>query len=275
MYKYKLIATDLDGTLLNNEGKISVENRKALAALEKKGVHLSVATGRTYAEIPPEVLSCDAFHYLIYSNGSVVLDRKSGEKMTACIGKETASRMMDIFADYALHITARFGGECYFDANYPLKESEAYYRIDPNHVLCVGEYGHGREDFDRLVRAQEEIEVFSVYFHSDAEREACRERLAALGDLYITSICDTNFEIFNIHAGKDRALARLCEHLGFTAKEAITLGDSSNDLSMTKASGLGLATANAQPALMAAADGVICSNEAHVMPFVLEKYFAD
>ena len=273
MYKYKLIATDLDGTLLNCKGRISDENRKALAALEKKGVHLSVATGRTYSEIPPEVRACEAFQYLIYSNGSVVLDRKSGEKMTACIDNTTIGKVMDIFADYKLHITARFRGECYFDAKFPLKENEEYYRIDPNHVLCVGEYGHGREDFDRLVRAQDEAEVFSVYFHDDGEREECGKRLAALGNLYITSICDTNFEIFNIHAGKDRALARLCEHLGFTTDAAITLGDSSNDLSMTKAAGLGLATANAQPALMAAADGVICSNEEHVMPYILKKYF--
>ena len=46
MYKYKLIATDLDGTLLNSESRLSEENRAALCALSKKGVHLSISTGR-------------------------------------------------------------------------------------------------------------------------------------------------------------------------------------------------------------------------------------
>ena len=52
MYKYKLIATDLDGTLLNHESKLSKENIEAIRALAEKGVCLSVATGRTYSEIP-------------------------------------------------------------------------------------------------------------------------------------------------------------------------------------------------------------------------------
>ncbi len=275
MYKYKLIATDLDGTLLNGEGRLSHENRAALSALCEKGVHLSVATGRTYSEIPEDVLSCDAFRYMIYANGSVVLDRKSGEKITACIKNETIGKMMDIFSDYALHITARHDGACYYDARYPLTENEVYYRIDPNHVSCVERYGVAREDFDRFVRSLSSAEVFSVYFHDDAEMAECKGRLSALGCLYITSICDTNFEIFDINAGKDRALSRLCAHLGISVKEAMTLGDSCNDLSMTRAAGLGLATANAQDALAAEADGRICSNEEHVMQYVLEHFFGN
>lgn len=274
MYKYKLIATDLDGTLLNGEGRVSAENLAALRALSEKGIALSVATGRTRSEIPPEVLACEDFRYLIYSNGSVVEDRKSGERMTACIKNATARQMMDIFSDYALHITARSEGRCFYEAEYPLKENEAFYRIDPNHVLCVGEYGEPIEGFDAFVRGLREVEVFSVYFHDDREREECRKRLSALGSLYITSICDTNFEIFDLAAGKDRALLRLAEHIGVKQTETMTLGDSCNDLSMTRASGLGLATANAQRELMNAADGVICSNEEHVMRYVLENYFS-
>ncbi len=272
--KYKLIATDLDGTLLDGEGRLSEENREALRALDEKGVHLSIATGRTYAEIPAEVLACDAFRYCIYANGATVLDRKSGEKMNACIGRETIGKMMDIFADYALHITARAEGECYYDARYPLAENEAYYRIDPNHVSCVGKYGVAKEDFDRFVRSWEGAEVFSVYFHDDKEREACRERLLALGNLYVTSICDTNFEIFDLAAGKDKALLRLASHLGVKGEEVMTLGDSGNDMAMTRAAGLGLATANAQDILVAVSDGRICSNDEHVMRFVLGKYFS-
>ena len=271
--KYKLIATDLDGTLLDGEGRLSEENREALRALDEKGVHLSIATGRTYAEIPAEVLACEAFRYCIYANGATVLDRKSGEKMNACIGRETIGKMMDIFADYALHITARAEGECYYDARYPLAENEAYYRIDPNHVSCVGKYGVAKEDFDCFVRSWEGAEVFSVYFHDDKEREACRERLLALGNLYVTSICNTNFEIFDLAAGKDKALLRLASHLGVKGEEVMTLGDSGNDMAMTRAAGLGLATANAQKILKDVADGEICSNEEHVMRFVLEKYF--
>ena len=273
MYKYKLIATDLDGTLLNHESKLSKENIEATRALAEKGVCLSVATGRTYSEIPAEVLAQEGFRYLIYANGSMVLDRRSGEKLSACIEGETIRAMMDIFSDYALHITARHDGECYYDANYPLAENAAYYRIDPNHVACVGKYGIAKKKFKSFVCALPSIEVFSVYFHDDGEMAECKKRLAALGSLYITSICDTNFEIFDLGAGKDKALYRLAAHIGISPEETMTLGDSGNDMSMTRAAGLGLATANASDALLSIADGKICSNDEHVMRYVLENYF--
>ena len=274
MYKYKLIATDLDGTLLNSESRLSEENRAALCALSKKGVHLSISTGRTYSEIPEDVRACKDFRYVIYANGAVVFDREKDVKIRTCIPPAVVAQMMDIFSDYALHITMRNDGKCYYDAEYPLSENEAYYRIDPVHVKCVETYGSPMQNFDAFVRSLDLIEVFSVFFHDDAEREACRKRLLSLGCLFVASIGPTNFEIFYHTAGKDNALLRLAEYLAIPREQTMTLGDSGNDVAMTKAAGLGLATANAQQVLLSVADGVICSNDEHVMPYVLKKYFS-
>ena len=273
MYKYKLIATDLDGTFLNSAGEVSEENLKALSKLAKKGVHLSIATGRTYTEIPLSIRECKDFQYVIYANGSAVLDRASGETMSACISPETAAQLMDIFRDYRVHITARNKGNCYYDGRYPVIASQEYFRIHPAHVHCLSNFGKPIENFDAFVRGLDEIEVFSLYFHDDAEQNACAERLARFKNVYVTGTSETNFEIFDIGAGKDNALLRLAAHIGISREEVMTLGDSENDLAMTKAAGLGLATANASEALLAACDGVICSNDEHVMRYVLEKYF--
>ncbi len=274
MPKYKIVATDLDGTLLNNQGRVSAENFAAIHAMTEKGIHCVVATGRTYSEIPEEIRACKDFRYMIYANGSVVLDRESGETMAACISNETACKMMDIFKDYAAHVTVRNKGNCYYDGRYPICESAEFFRIHPVHVHCVGNFGKPIEDFDAFVRSLDEIEVFSLYFHSDAEQRECGERLKALENVYITGTSETNFEIFDSGAGKDNALLRLASHLGISRAETMTLGDSENDLAMTRAAGLGLATANAQDTLISASDGVICSNEEHVMRCVLEKYFS-
>lgn len=274
MYKYKLVATDLDGTLLDSKGRVSEENFKALSALAEKGVHLSVATGRTYSEIPEAIRACKDFRYMIYANGSVVLDRENGKKMTACIPPAVAAEMMDIFKDYEVHMTARNDGKCYYDGRFPIVESKEYFRIDPAHVRCVGEFGTPIKNFDAFVRSLDEIEVFSLYFHDDKEQKECGERLRALGSVYVTATSATNFEIFDNGAGKDNALLRLAEHLGISREETMTLGDSENDLAMTKAAGLGLAAANAQAALLAVSDGVICSNDEHVMLYILKNYFS-
>ena len=275
MLKYKIVATDLDGTLLNSDSKVSEENFAAIHALAEKGVHCAIATGRTLDELPKPILECEDIRYIIYSNGAMVLDKAENRRLGACIDQRTIRRMMDIFADYKVHISVRYEGTCYTDATLPLIESADFYRIDPSHVRCVGETGRAIRDFTATVRAMEEAEVFSVFFHSDEEQAACKARLEKIDGIYIAGICDTNFEIFNIDAGKDKALLRLADLLGVPKKKTMSLGDSGNDVAITKAAGLGLAVSNAQKILKDVADEIVCSNDEHVMQYVLEHYFGD
>ena len=274
MLKYKIVATDLDGTLLDHDCRVSAENFAAIHALVEKGVHCAIATGRTLNEIPKEILACEDLRYIIYSNGAMVLDKAEDRRISACIDRKNILRMMDIFADYKVHISVRYDGTCYTDATLPLVENAEFYRIDPSHVRCVGETGRAIRDFTATVRAMEEAEVFSVYFHSDEEQAECRTRLEKLEGIYIAGICPTNFEIFSCNAGKDVALLRLADLLGVSHDETMSLGDSGNDVAMTKAAGLGLAVSNAQKILKDVADGIVCSNDEHVMKFVLEHYFS-
>ncbi len=276
MQRYKLIATDLDGTVLDKSGRVGADTLAAAAELARRGVSLAIATGRTYTEIPEALRECPDFRYIIYSNGSVVLDKESGKTLSACIPRKTAIKMMEIFSDYEAHITARNGGACYYDGRYPIcdpKVSE-YFRIDPNHVLCVGAHGHPKENFFDFICGLSEVEVFSLYFHSDEQRRECAARLSALGELHIVSIYASNHEIFHREAGKDHALLRLADYLGISKEQTLTLGDSGNDIAMTKAAGLGLAVKDASPALLSVADGTVCEGGDGVMRFVLEKYFS-
>ena len=274
MLKYKIVASDLDGTLLNTDCRVSEENFAAIRALTEKGVHCAIATGRTLREIPEEILGCEDIRYIIYSNGAMVLDKAENRRISACIDQKTIRRMMDIFADYRVHISVRYEGACYSDATLPLSETAEFYRVDPSHVHCLRETGRAIRDFSATVRAMEEAEVFSVFFYSDEEQAECRARLEKIAGIYIAGICPTNFEIFSCEAGKDMALLRLADLLGVKREETMSLGDSGNDVAMTKAAGLGLATSNAQKILKDVADGIVCSNNEHVMKFVLERYFA-
>ena len=82
-----------------------------------------------------------------------------------------------------------------------------------------------------------------------------------------------NLEIFNSDAGKGHTLVALAQRLGIPVEQTIAMGDSENDLSMIKAAGLGLATANAFDFVKEKADAVICSNDEHVAKYVLEHFF--
>ena len=75
MDKIKLIAFDLDGTLLGEDNRISDENFNVLAFAAERGVSLVVATGRNYSEVPPRVRELP-IRYFITANGGYVYDRE-------------------------------------------------------------------------------------------------------------------------------------------------------------------------------------------------------
>ena len=83
--KFKLIACDLDGTLLRDDSTVSAENFSAINTLVKSAVEFVVCTGRTFYEIPKELLECDDIRYIIYSDGSAAYDKKEQKQLFAPI----------------------------------------------------------------------------------------------------------------------------------------------------------------------------------------------
>lgn len=273
MKPYTIIASDLDGTLLNNRAEVSRENLEAIGNIREKGGEFVVATGRTYAEIPKELREHPAIRYMIYSNGAVILDKETEECIYTGISNDMLNKIADILSDYRVHISIRYRGRCCVDEKYQEEYHYRYYRVEQCHVEVVAKCGVLIGDFESYLRSADDVEVISIFFHDLSEREACRERLNALGGLYLAEASYSNFEIVNAKAGKGSALITLAEMLGVSPEKTIALGDSGNDLTMIRAAGLGLATANAQKILLDVADGVICSNEEHVAKYILNRYF--
>ena len=257
--KYKLIATDLDGTLLNSDSKLGSRNSDAISKLTELCVNVVPATGRSYCEIPDEVKKCDKIRYLIYSNGSVVYDKVSGEKILFTIKKETAAELFRLLFAAEAHLTATHDGQTFADALDD--EIIKYYSVDKTHAEVISQYAGFPDDFRSFVFSFEDVEVISAYFHSDAERRSCYEKIIANGELNAIFVGKFGLEIFHKSAGKGAALRALCDKLGVKRAETIGVGDSSNDLSLLNEAGIGLAVENAHGLLKSAADGVICSND--------------
>ena len=88
MAKYKMIFSDLDGTLLNNDNQLSAENAAAIRRLNEQGVLFVPSTGRTFGEITPAIAANPDIRYVSYSNGVAVLDKHTGEKFGFITGKK-------------------------------------------------------------------------------------------------------------------------------------------------------------------------------------------
>ncbi|MBR5308794.1 MAG: Cof-type HAD-IIB family hydrolase [Clostridia bacterium] len=272
MPKYKIVATDLDGTLLNNSISISNENVNAIKELNGKGVLVVPSTGRSYSEIPEYLKNDENIRYYITSNGAVVFDKKTGDKITSCMSRECLKGVLDIIYSYETHLTYRHNGDSYVDKQYYNKKAFNYYNIGRSHERVVEEFAIPIDNFKEAIYSLDDIEVIAVFFHSEEERLECKERLAALGSFAVVEAWPSNLEIANIEAGKGNALYKLCDKLGIDYAETIAVGDSDNDSSIVEAAGLGLAVSNARESLKELADAVICSNEEHAMDYILKNY---
>ena len=275
MAKYKILATDLDGTLLNSEAQIDGKNKKAIERVLELGVLFVPATGRTYGEIPEYVASNPAVRYIIHSNGGVVLDTKTGKKISFCIRKSDARRLFDTLLKYDVHLTVRYNGVCYADPTALEQGADEYYNIEKNHINVIRQYATFPNDFRTLIYEFDEVEVVSAYFHSDTERKAFKNEIESSGRIRAVVVGGVGLEIFDMSAGKGAALSALCDELGIDVGDSIGVGDSGNDISMIKTAGVGLAVENAVEDLKSAANAVICSNNDGVIAYILENFLSE
>lgn len=269
---YKIVASDLDGTLLDSNGNISVENFEAIKRITDKGVYFVPASGRTLKEMPKDLIENKNIRYIIYSNGAVVYDKITGEKITLCIPDDIKNKLFDLFFSCDCHVTVRFDGMGYVDKNMQTESHFKYYQINPEHKGVILDYAKYCDDFETVCRNCEDVEVISVFFKDLKDRDECISVINKSGTLGYANIYENNLEIFSLAAGKGNALKALCEKIGCDIDKAIATGDSDNDAMMLKMAGVGLAPSNAPQRIKDVADCVICSNDEHVAKYIYENY---
>lgn len=271
MSTYKIIATDLDGTLFNEHKEISAENEAAIKELHARGVLVVPNSGRCMIEMPPLIKNHPYFRYLIQSDGAVVYDKKTGKRLTHCMQKDVSDKVLAILKDYRSSISIRQNGLCYVkdsahnDADYKANNVNDGWR-DYFYKVATP------TDFSFFERPDTEIEMICVFFADMEERAACSARLLALGTVQIASTAENNIEIFSVDAGKGKALLTLAASLGIDGKDTVGVGDSTNDSDMILRAGLGLVMENACDELKALGGTVICHHRDHVMRYILEHY---
>ena len=274
MKSYKIVASDLDGTLLDNRAEISHENLEAIKELLKRDVFFVPSTGRTFSEIPEALRNNPDIRYVIYSNGAVVFDKQTGKRILNCIPKRICREILDVLNTYETHITFRYDGQCFVDATLQSEEDFEYYNIIEAHRVVVRNYAVYMDDFKKISYSRDNVEVFSVFFHNLDDKIACKNYFTQMGSLRVVEASEYNLEIININAGKGNALHSLADMLGVSYSDTISIGDSDNDSSIIQAAGLGLAVSNACSSLKELANEIICSNEEHVIRYVLSHYFS-
>ncbi|WP_130613520.1 Cof-type HAD-IIB family hydrolase [Cohnella abietis] len=243
MGKYRLLALDLDGTLLNDRSEISETNAKWVKHAVDAGVTVCVSTGRGFVSALPfaEQLGLDT--PMITVNGGEIWTKPHAIHRRTLLDSEKVMK---------LHALAEKYGEVWFWAY----TTEDIY----NKERWVGDtfsrnwlkFGYYTEDTDILSEILKEIQAWD--------------------GLEISNSSPYNIEINPQGVSKATALMEVCRLLGYDMSEVVAVGDSMNDIAAIRASGLGVAMGNAQDEVKAAANVVTGSNQEHGVAQVIQNY---
>ncbi|WP_296056505.1 Cof-type HAD-IIB family hydrolase [uncultured Blautia sp.] len=257
----KLIASDLDGTLLTNKKELSPRTREALDLAAAQGIYLVPATGRSFESVPEMIREYPGVEYLITANGGAVYSVSEKKRVYQCLMTPES-----VDAAIAVRKREKMVMEVVVDG-VPYAE-EAYVR-DPIRYLAT-EYGARyikatRTPVKDIIEfaAQHAKELDSISFvcsHEDRNR-LYTSLEKEIPDIYVTSSVSNLLEMGHKDAGKGKTLLWLLDKLGISPEEAMAFGDADNDSSMLEAVKYGIAMGNATENCKKSAACVTGTNE--------------
>lgn len=268
---YKIIASDLDGTLLRHDF-ISEENQQAIKEIINKGVYFVPSTGRAFDELPKSLQEYELFRYYIVSDGSQIYDKQSGEMFEFLMNKEKCKQILDKLFSYDICLFAHHNIYSYCDKAKHKAEIYQSYNMNKHWVDFSLEKEVVVENLKDFVYSLDEIPLFVPFFKNMDDLLECKAYFEKDKDLLIAQTDPYNLEIFSREAGKGNSLLRLADILGIDKNATIAVGDSTNDYTMVKMAGLGLAVENAVDELKEVADKVICHYKDHTAKYILENF---
>ncbi len=260
----KLIAMDLDGTLLNRQKNISQENLQALENAKASGILLAAATGRPLSTLPSCVRDNPAFSYAITSNGAEVYRLDTGEQIcSVCLTPRSVDVIRETVGDAAVGWEAFVKGQAYGEAGYVERPWE--FGVPVPHVGYIKKTRRPVADMQEFLREhRQEIIGFDLAFGDPALKEEIVRKLKACGEpIFVTSFMEHCIEIIHKDAGKAEGIRQICGREGISPAETAAFGDAENDLDMIEYAGTGIAMGNAHASVKEKADYVTGDNEHH------------
>lgn len=268
----KLIACDLDGTLLCDDSSVSDENLQAIHKIKDNNIEFVINTGRTLYEIPDKLLQCPDIRYIIYSDGSAAYDKALDKIIFShYIDTDTALKLLRLLNRYDTMVEFYENGHPVTELKKLNPQAYDYYNIDENYRPVIDETRTGVDDLAQYICENNKIELINIFFKKLKEREECAEILEKDFDVHFTTSMDNNIEIMAKGVSKGAALEKLCDHLKIEKEKVIAVGDSRNDFTMFDFAGTSLSAGNAADAVKEYTCDQLCSNNQHIVKYIYEN----
>lgn len=269
---YKLIATDMDGTLLNSQNKITDRNKEAILEALEAGVKVILCTGRIFTSALYYAKSLELDTPIIACNGAYIGEQdKSKIIYEEPISLQTFRKIVEIAEEEKMY--------------YHFYDDSTFYARELNDtIMNYMNWNKERDEMDRIdIRIaenpldaieKENSKVYKIVFVDENRRKLknFRKKISTIEGIEVVSSWWSNIEIMNEGVSKGKALNKLCEMLNISMDEVIAIGDNENDIPMLKTAGLGVAMKNGEEEAKEAADYIADTNDESGVGKIIEKF---
>jgi Cof subfamily protein (haloacid dehalogenase superfamily) len=259
-----LVATDLDGTLLDASSQVTPRAAAAVAAARRAGIHVVPVTGRPPLAMFSVLEGVECGPFAVCSNGAVTVDMATG----AVVDERTLPS--DIAAAIVARVRTELPGVRFATDNLDR------FCFEPDFFLPPDDWN---DDVCRLDDITDALDQPCIKLICRLPGVAALDLIAALEDhvgeeAHVTTSGLDWVDIGAPGISKAFALERVCEHLGVTVDEVVAVGDNHNDLSVLGWAGTAMAPDNAVPEVLAMVDRVLPAHDADAVALLLEEVVA-
>lgn len=263
---YKLIAIDLDDSLLGSDLAISTTNKKAIRDVVAQGTIVTIATGRMLKAAIPFVEQLELDVPVITYQGAMIVHSRTKEILYDCpVPLRYAQEIVSLAHKEQIHAQVFIDDEYYFEYNN--QYSQLYYQI--SHI-------HGKEvGLLATFLTKVPTKVLLIDTPEKIREMGIRMKVRFKDELEVAISKPNYLEFTHPAATKGNAVEFLAKSLEISREQVIAIGDSYNDISMIQYAGIGVAMGNAPDEVKAAADYITGDNNSDGVAQVIQKLVLD
>jgi len=267
----KLIAVDMDGTLLTDQKTVSRRSLRTICEALDRGITIAPTTGRNRETLPREILEMPGIRYVITCNGAIITDCWTGTAVyERLIPLPTVIDLMDQLAGCDCVIEASVADRLYVCA----RDAERELLFIPEDLRAFMKKLRWETNDVRelLVQKGRDVDKVLIYTPHESVLEQVQQVVAKRRDLTVSFSFKNNLEINAGGISKGSCLRELASRLGIKKSEVMACGDSGNDLSMLEYAGFSVAMGNAVTEAKEKADVITLTNNEDGVAVAIEKY---
>lgn len=265
---YRLIVSDLDGTLLRDDHRLSEYTKAVIHKAEARGIEVMLATGRIFGGGLKFAKELNLNTPILACNGALIKEAAGKLLYGKPLKKNTLEDIIRFLTDrnltfhcygentfYTKKLVGHLVSLYAFNNNLPEEERFPMVEIDPMELVKT-----------------EDIYKVLVHCEDESDKKELYERLSEIPGAFVTVSWEDTFDVTADGVSKSAAIDRYARERGIQPSEIICFGDNYNDIDMLRYAGLGIAVENAVKQLKEAADFVTCSNNEDGVAKAIERF---